>query len=288
MHPIADVLDGGVGGGGGAGQAPSLDDGGASLLHGGDEVVLHPFHIHQFGGGLAGDGAMVDVGVLGGGVVAPDNHARHIAAVAAGFGRQLRDGAVVVKAGHCGELGGGQVRGVAAGDEGVSVGGVAHHQHLHLTGGMGVDGRPLRREYLGVGLKQVFALHPRPSRAGAHQQTEIRVLEGHSRVIGGDDAFYQWKGAVLNLHHRAFQRIKGRRNLQQLQNHRLLPPQHPAGGDAEQQRVSNLPGSTGNGHPHGLFLSHLYSLSVVGDAGSVTDFGRRRHISGTGAWRRRN
>src|SRR5690606_39721306 len=42
QHPVAHVVDGGVGGGGGRGQAARLDDGGAALAHGGDEGVGVP------------------------------------------------------------------------------------------------------------------------------------------------------------------------------------------------------------------------------------------------------
>lgn len=50
------------------------------------------------------DGGGVDVGVLGGGVVAPDDAARHVLDVGTSLEGELAYGAVVVKAGERGEV----------------------------------------------------------------------------------------------------------------------------------------------------------------------------------------
>ncbi len=69
----ADGVTGGVGGGGGGGDTTGFDDGGAALLHGGDEITLEPGVVgDEFGGGIAIDFGVVEVGVLGGGMVAPN------------------------------------------------------------------------------------------------------------------------------------------------------------------------------------------------------------------------
>src|SRR5690606_2689811 len=75
QHPVTHVFDGGVGGGSGARQTTGLDDGGAALLHGRDEVIHDPILVDQRGGVFAVHFAVVDVGILGGAVVAPDDHA---------------------------------------------------------------------------------------------------------------------------------------------------------------------------------------------------------------------
>ena len=133
--PGADVVDGGVGGRGRRREAPRLDDGGAALLHGGDEVALEPGLVGAGRGeaGLAVDLGVEHVGVLRGRVVAPDRHLRDGGAVHAGLGRQLRDGAVVVEARHGREPARVEVLGVALRDQRVRVGGVADHEHLHVA-----------------------------------------------------------------------------------------------------------------------------------------------------------
>lgn len=69
----ADGVAGGIGSGGGGGHAAGLDDGGAALLDGGDEITLEPGVVgDDIGGGFAVDFGVVEVGILSGGVVAPD------------------------------------------------------------------------------------------------------------------------------------------------------------------------------------------------------------------------
>jgi hypothetical protein len=53
------------------------------------------------------------------------------------------------------------------------------------------------------------------------------------------------------------------RHLQQLQDHGLVLAQHLAGGDAEQQGVTDLAGGAGDGHADG-FLAHGRLLGVLG------------------------
>ena len=67
-----------------------LDDGRAALLHRGDEVAVQVGVVADDGaGGLAGDGGVVDVWVLAGGVVAPDDHVLDLGAVHAAALAQL-------------------------------------------------------------------------------------------------------------------------------------------------------------------------------------------------------
>src|SRR5690606_17035474 len=72
QHPVADVVDGGVGGRGGRAQAARLDDGGATLAHHRDEGVRVPVgvvdHVLQR---LALHGGEAVVRVHGRAVVAP-------------------------------------------------------------------------------------------------------------------------------------------------------------------------------------------------------------------------
>src|SRR5690606_25738417 len=136
QHPVAHVVDGGVGGRGGRRQAARIDDGGAALAHGGDEDVAVPgVVVDQLGQALAAHGGEAVVGVHGGRVVAPHDQLLDVGHGLARLGGQLRQGAVVIQAQHGGEVLGGQVRRRLHGDVGVGVGRVADHQHLHVAAG---------------------------------------------------------------------------------------------------------------------------------------------------------
>src|SRR5690606_5807852 len=76
--PGAHVADGGVGGGGGGGGTAGLDDGGAALLDIGDEGAFVPVLLHHADGGLDLLDVVVNVGVLGVGMVATDSHVENV------------------------------------------------------------------------------------------------------------------------------------------------------------------------------------------------------------------
>jgi hypothetical protein len=71
----------------------------------------------------------------------------------------------------------------------------------------------------------------------------------------GFHAGQQGEGAVFQFHHHALERFLGLLvgDFQQLQDDRLVLAQHFAGGDAEQQGVTNLACGAGNGNADGLF-----------------------------------
>src|SRR5690606_572146 len=103
-QPVAGVVDGGGGRGGGGGGPAGLDDRGAALGDGRDEGVLQPVLVaHDLGGVAAADLGVEEVGVLGGGVVAPDGHVTDVGDGRADLGRELGNGPVVVQAGQRGE-----------------------------------------------------------------------------------------------------------------------------------------------------------------------------------------
>src|SRR5690606_3111884 len=77
-RPAAHVINCGIGGRGGGRGATCLDDGGATLLHFRDIGVGVPVSIDLVHGHLAIHQAVVQVRVLGAGVVAPDKHLLHV------------------------------------------------------------------------------------------------------------------------------------------------------------------------------------------------------------------
>jgi len=271
-HPVVHVVDGGVGGGRRGGRAAGVDDGGAALLHRGDEVGLEPGLVGA--GGLEArpplDLRVEHVGVLGGGVVAPDRHVGDVGDRGAGLLRQLGDGPVVVEAGHGREPLARDVRRRVHGDEAVRVRGVAHDEDLHVVGGVVVERLALHREDAAVGLEQVGPLHAGLAGHGADEQGDVRPVERDVGAVGGGDAGEQRERAVVELHDDALERAHRRRDLEELQVDRLVGTEQRAAGDAEEERVADLAGSAGDGDGDG------------GGGGHGSDPRPRRQVSGKG------
>mmetsp|Transcript_26526 Transcript_26526/g.67480 ORF Transcript_26526/g.67480 Transcript_26526/m.67480 type:complete len:354 (+) Transcript_26526:696-1757(+) len=231
QHPVAHVVAHRGGGRQGGGQAASLDDGRTALLHRGDELAVEPRVVgHGGADGLAVHGAVVHVGVLRGGVVAPDDDVAHVGVVRPSALRHLADGAVVVQAREAGDvLRGDAARSVLLEDERVGVGGVGHHHDLHALGSTArqrgrlaaVDGHVLGHD--------VLALLARLARVPAHHDRDVHALRGRLHVGERAHALQQGVRGIKQLHAHALQRILGRLNIQQVKDHRLVRAQHAAG-----------------------------------------------------------
>ena len=255
---------GGVGCGGSGGKAAGLDDGGAALLHGLDEVGLEPFDVgDDLGHGLATNLGVGEVRVLGGGVVAPDGHVGHLGHVHTGLGSQLALGAVFIELGHGEEVLLGQTGSVVQGDEAVGVAGVAHHEHAAAGGGVLGDSLALAHEYLAVDGEQVLALHTGLAGHGTHQHAPVGILESHSGIIGSHDFLHQREGAVLELHHHALQLLQAGGDFEELQNHGLISTQHLTSCNAEQKGIGNVAGGAGHGHSYGFLHNAEYFMQYL-------------------------
>src|SRR5574343_490642 len=268
-NPVTDVVDGGVGSGSGRRQAAGFDDGGATLADGRQEDVVIPGVIVDQGlDGVAIGLAVAVVGVHRGRVVAPDDQLLQGRNFTAGLGGQLRQGAVVVQAQHAVvvvRVGAADFLGSGSSDVGVGVAGVANDQNLDVFLGVLGNGLALNGEDGAVGGQQVGTFHALGARTGADQQADVGVLEGDVRIIGGNHAGEQREGAVVEFHHHALHGLLGLRQVEQLKDDRLVFAEHFAGGDAEQQAITDLAGGAGNCNAHGGFghMSLLYLNSVV-------------------------
>jgi len=136
-------------------------------------------------------------------------------------------------------------------DEGVGVGGVAHDEHLDVLGGAGVEGLALGTEDAAVGGEQVGALHAGLAGHGADEEGDVGALEGSLGVIEDVDAAQGREGGVEQLHSGPLSGLDGRRDLQQAEVDTLVRAEKGAGGDAEQQGVADVAGSTGDGDVDG-------------------------------------
>ena len=182
-QPVVSVVRDGIGGGHGAGALAGVDHGGTPLLDPGNEGLLHPSLVAD-GGGDGGDEAVlrvvlqhavVEVRVLGGGVITPDVDALDRVDRDVELGGDLGAGAVLVKAGEGGEVLLGDARGVGLGDEAVGIGGIANDQDLDIFGGELVKGLALGNKDLGILQQQVLPLHSLKPGHGSHQQRDINV-----------------------------------------------------------------------------------------------------------------
>src|SRR5687768_9552773 len=74
-NPVPDMVDGGIGGTGGTGEATSLDYLGTAILYRGNEVVFYPGRIvDEARDFVATHLGMIQVRILFGGMIAPDDH----------------------------------------------------------------------------------------------------------------------------------------------------------------------------------------------------------------------
>ena len=241
------ALDGGVGGRGGRGGATGVDDGSATLGDGRDEVVLDPGLLDQLAGLLATDLGVEQVGVLGGGVVAPDGHVLDVVDRGIHLAGQLGLGAVVVQTRQGGEVVVGDVGGVGGGDEGVGVGRVSGHQHLDVVSGDLIEGLALSGEDGAVLGQQVGTLHAGLARHGTDEEGGVGAVEDLLGIVADLDVDEVAEGAVVKLHDDALEGLEGRGDLEQTKLDGGVAEQR-AGGDAEQQAVADLSGGAGDGN----------------------------------------
>src|SRR5206468_11226715 len=97
----ADAVDDGVRSTGRARGTPSFDDSRATLLDGGDEFAFEPGFVGDcLCRGLAIDFRVLEVGILRGGMVAPDGNICDGGHICTGFLCELGFSAVLVEAGH--------------------------------------------------------------------------------------------------------------------------------------------------------------------------------------------
>lgn len=178
----------------------------------------------------------------------------------------------MVEAGHRGEALGRYVRGGGLRDERVGVGRVADDEDLDVVRGVVVDGLALRLEDAAVGLQEVTTLHALGTRAGADQQADVGAVEGHVRVVRDVDALEQREGAVVQFHGRTLGGLERRGDLQETEPDRHVRAEQLAGGDAEEQGVTDLAGRAGDGDVHGS-AGHGVLRMTAGGGASLPRFG---------------
>jgi hypothetical protein len=110
---------------------------------------------------------------------------------------------------------------------------------------------------------------PGPAGRAPTSSADRGILERDLRIGCALHAGEKGEGAILELHHDALERGLGlvHRQLEQLEDHRLVPSQHLARSDAEQEAVADLASGAGDGDADGWF--HRELLVGLGGAGGI-------------------
>jgi len=244
-----DVVDEGVGGRGGGGEPAGGDDGGAALADGFAERALQPGAVGDDRGG----GRAVDRGVREGrehrrAVVAVDKDVFDGGEIDAGLLGELGLGAVLIEADHRGEAfgAGGAWPATAAIMQLVLAGlpTTAMRASSAATASMIL---PWPMKILPLSLRRSARSMPGPRGLAPTSRHQLASLKPTVGVGGLDDALEEREGAVVEFHGDAFEGLEGLldRGLDQLEDDRLVGAEHRAGGDAEEEGVTDLAGSSG-------------------------------------------
>ena len=186
-------------------------------------------------------------------MVTPNGHVLDDGVVGAGLGGELRLGAVLVEAGHGEEAFFRYAIGIVHGDEGVGVAGIADYEHAHILGGVASDGFALAGENLAVDAEQVTAFHSGFARHGADEQRPVGVFEAFVEICGADHVVEQREGAVIKLHHHAFEGRHAGLDFDQAEIDRLVRAEDEARGDAEKEGIADLASGSGDGNSNWCF-----------------------------------
>jgi len=245
-EPTAHVGGGTTGSRHSRGSATSLDDGGTTLLDVLDELALEEVLVEDVVGGLTSDGAMVDIGVHGGRMVAPDDDVLDLGGVDTSLGGQHTAHAVVVQTSHGCEILRRDVGGEMGHDQGVGVGGVTDDKNLEVRAGLLVGGLTHDLEDADVLLHQVLALHTSLAGEGAQEDGGVSSLETNLGVVGLDDLGDQGEEGVIDLHVHTVHGFVGERKIDQAEADLLVLTEHLTGADLLGEGVADLTSGTGD------------------------------------------
>ena len=73
-----------------------------------------------------------------------------------------------------------------------------------------------------------------------------RPRKSFGEIGRGDDVFQERESAIIQLHHDTLERFEGGWDFDQVKRDRLIGAEHGARGNTEDERITNLSGSSGN------------------------------------------
>ena len=147
----------------------------------------------------------------------------------------------------------------------VGIGRVADDDDTDVGGGVLVDGLTLGDEDWAVGAEKVFAFHAGGTGAGADEEGPVSPGEGCVRLVGQNCTGEEGEGAVVQLHSHAFERAHRGRDLQQLEDDRLIGAEEVAIGDAKDESIADIAGGASNCYTNGVIHQSKVSRCGRGD-----------------------
>jgi len=279
-EPIVDVVYSGGTGGGGGRSTTDLDDLSTSLLYTGTELVGEPLlDVVTEGilGGYTVDGAVVDIGVHGGRVVAPDDKLADGVHILARLVRKLGEGTVVVEASHGGEVLDGDAGGVMGKDESVGVGRVADDNGLAGLLGSLVHGSTSALEDGTVVLEEISTLHTRSTGLGTDKDGGINTFETLLKVISLHDTLYKRESGILDLHSSTLEGVHGVRELDAVEDDGLVGSKEATRGNAEKKGIADVSSRASHGNAKGLLLCSVVPGSNVPGEARSGSYGVPKH-----------
>jgi hypothetical protein len=108
----------------------------------------------------------------------------------------------------------------------------------------------LAGENFPIDTEQVFALHASLARHGPDEQRPVHALETLVKIGSWHEALEQWERAIIQLHADAVEGGHGFfvGDFDEMEDDRLVGAERRAGGDAEQEGITDLAGGAGDGH----------------------------------------
>ena len=211
----------------------------------------------------------------------------------AGLLRELRAGAVFIQSRHGEPAIARDLLRIVHRDQAIGVARISDHEHAHIGRSILLNRLTLADENLAVDPEQILPFHSRLARHASDQQCPVHVAKTFIEIGRRYHRFKQRERAIVQFHDHAFERAEHGRNLDQMKSERLIGPKHLSGGDAKQERVTNVPGGAGhsdfNWSFHGAIshkhlaeskLSLLRFLASLGMTGTRSAVDFKRDVSG--------
>ena len=86
-----------------------------------------------------------------------------------------------------------------------------------------------------------------------HEKGNVGMAERREGIEGRGDKGKEREGNMVEIDGKAKEKINGRWELEEMENHRLVGSQHRSGGDAEEEAVADLAGGSGDRHTDWFF-----------------------------------
>jgi len=200
-------------------------------------------------------------------VVTPDGHVLNLGDLGTSLESELGEGSVVVESGHGSEVLSWDIGSVVLADHSVSVGRVTDNDGLGISSAVVVNGLTNIDEDGTVILEEVSSLHTGSTGLGTNEEVVVNILEGNVEVASADDIVKERESAIVELSLNTLEDLLLERKIQKVEDNSLVLAEEFTTGNSEEDRVSDLTGSTRDED----------SLGIIVKAGVVRGHGAGGH-----------